>query len=95
MFGTSGVERSCAGCCLEALRGGALVTLFLEVRCVTHRCCLPRTERCEGRICGLLNQRLYVGGVALVSHGLVMRGPVLTDGVLLWPGYGEVEEPGA
>ena len=34
VFGISGVERRCAGCCLEALSGGALVTLFLEVRCV-------------------------------------------------------------
>ena len=34
MFGARGVERRCAGCCLEALKGGALVTLSLEVRCV-------------------------------------------------------------
>ena len=34
MLGTSAVERRCAGCCFEALQGGALVTLSLEVRCV-------------------------------------------------------------
>ena len=34
VFGMSGVEQRCAGCCVEAVSGGALVTLFLEVRCV-------------------------------------------------------------
>ena len=34
VFGISGVEQRCAGCCVEALSRGALVTLFLEVRCV-------------------------------------------------------------
>ena len=34
VFGRSGVEERCAGCCVEAVSGDALVTLFLEVRCV-------------------------------------------------------------
>ena len=34
VFGMSGVEQRCAGCCVEAVSGNAVVTLFLEVRCV-------------------------------------------------------------
>ena len=57
----------------------------------------PGAAKVEVLVCRMNDSmsKCVVGGVAFVSHGLVMRGPVLTDGVLLWPGYGEVEEPGA